>query len=356
MASLMLSGVQVRKGDDLVLASVDLSVRDAEIMGVIGASGSGKTTLLRVIAGLDTAASGDVWFGERRVTADPPQERNVAMVFQGSVLYPFLTAERNVAFPLKVRGRPDDEVAVRVQAEGRALRIDQLFDRKPSELSAGHRQLVQIAKAMVRAPEVFLLDEPLAMLDAKLRLRMRGELKTVQRGYGVTTVYVTNDPVEAMAVADRIAVVNAGEVVQVGAPEVVYHEPATRQIAELMGEMSFVPVTVESDGHGFWLTAGGLRVRAWAPDLGRHLGRRVSLGLRPEDVEVDPTAATAGAASSVEPHGTHDLVAAHVGDAMVRLRTWPGVVRPGDTVGLRFARPVVFDPDTGVALVTATRS
>jgi ABC-type sugar transport system ATPase subunit len=349
MASVDVEQVSVVKGGTLILDRIDLAVADGELMGIVGASGSGKTTMLRVIAGLEDA-TGSVRIGG--IPQEGERRRDVAMVFQDSVLFPNRDVEGNVAFPLEVRRVAPDEIRQRVLAEGRALHIEDLMARNPRELSAGHQQLVQIARALVRAPAVFLMDEPLARLDAKLRIHMRSELKIMQRGYGVTTLYVTNDPVEAMSVADRIAVFDHGAIVQVAPPELLYHEPANLQVAKLLGELAVLDMDVEPASDGSWLTHAAFRIRAWAPALRAYAGRRVQIGTRPEYLEVADTPDARVRVRLVEHLGASHLVRGDLGKQSVALRMRQPWVRPGDVVGVRFSRYMVFDPQTGRRLLT----
>lgn len=342
MATLELDDVGVVKDGRDLLSHVTLRVDDGDLTAVLGPSGAGKSTLLRTVAGLDRVTGGEVRIGGNAVTGLEPRERNVAMVFQSGALYPFMNVQQNVSFPLKMRRHRVDDIAARVQAEGRALGIEDLMQRRPGELSAGHQQLVHIARAMVRAPDVFLMDEPLASLDAALRLRMRDELRTIQQGYGVTTLYVTNDPLEAMTMADRVAILVDGALVQTGAPLDVYRSPSSRRAAEIMGDASFIAVTVTSDVEGFWLIADGVRLRAWAPALGEHVGREVELMLRPEDLEVRSGGAVRATITHITAYGSHVLVRCAVGPAEVTVRAVVAPGRPGDTVGLDAVRHVIF--------------
>lgn len=221
-----------------VLRGVDLDVGDGEMVVVVGASGAGKTTLLRVVAGLDPVAAGSVLMDGADVTAADPGTRDVAMVFQYPRLLPDRNVGRNVAFPLEVRQQTAEEIRTRVGAEARALHIEALLERSPEHLSVGEAQLVQIARALVRVPAVLLLDEPLARLDAQVRERMRRELRMLQQGYGVTTLVTTNDWREAMALSDRLVVLDEGRVVQTGAPMDVYREPVSLVAAHLTGPVA----------------------------------------------------------------------------------------------------------------------
>src|SRR5918911_1854821 len=214
---------------------VSLSIREGEFLVLLGPSGCGKTTLLRMIAGLERQTSGDVVIGGKVVNELPPRERQIAMVFQSYALYPHLTVAKNIAFPLKAAKVPKDQIDGKVQKAAAMFGIERLLHRKPRQLSGGERQRVALARAMVREPDVFLLDEPLSNLDAKLRHMARDELQQFQRRLGTTTVYVTHDQVEAMGLGDRIAVMNAGKVRQLGKPQEVYNEPADTFVAGFLG-------------------------------------------------------------------------------------------------------------------------
>ncbi len=350
MATVDLDGVRVVKGGVAVLDGIDLSVAQGELLGIVGASGSGKTSLLRAVAGLDDLASGTIRIDGQ--DQRPHGRRDVAMVFQHNVLFPNRDVEGNVAFPLEVRRLPAEEVKQRVWAEGRALHIDALMSRNPRELSAGQQQLVQIARAMVRAPAVFLMDEPLARLDTKLRISLRGDLKIMQRGYGVTTMYATNDPVEAMSVADRIAVMERGSIIQAASPEAVYHRPRNLRVAELMGELAVLDVVVEGNDRGSWLVGDGFRIRAWAPAIGSHAGGRVLLGVRPGYVEMSDSPDALARIRRLEHHGAAHLARLSLGRHDVVMRLRHPTVRAGDEIGVRFAKLLVFDPDTGETIPT----
>lgn len=286
MASLSLSGVTVRHGATVALGPVELDVADGEFVGIVGMSGAGKTTLLRAVAGIDPIASGDVSIGGTDVTGSEPGTRDVAMVFQHPHLLPHRSVGRNVAFPLEVRRQTIDEIHQRVHAEARALHIEQLLERSPDTLSAGEMQLVQIARAMVRVPRVLLLDEPLARLDAHTREQMRRELRFLQRGYGVTTLATTNDPAEAMAMSDRLVVLEAGRIVQVGVPLDVYRDPVTIEVAQLTGPVELSVVEVSGDAHGYWLHGPGGVERAWHSALADYVGTEVVRAVRPDDSRV----------------------------------------------------------------------
>ncbi len=352
MASVRLESITVIFDGVPALRALDLDVRDGELLAILGPTGAGKSTVLRVVAGLDRPTSGDVFIGEARVNDLLPSQRNAAMVFQENALYPMLTARGNVAFPLQVAHVSRAEVDRRVKAESRVLAISHILERKPGELAAGEQQLVQAAKAMVRVPHVFLMDEPLARLDQAQRVAMRRELRLLQQGYGVTTLYVTNDQAEAMALADRIAVLAEGRLEQMGAPLDLYRNPGSEVVAGLVGSppMRIVDARVERDRPGFQVVAGRLRLKAWPAALERYVGRPIRLGVRPEDVHPDPngTQAAVGAVQNLGDRGFADL---DFGDGVVlQMRVEGPPPRPGALLGVRVGRAHLFDPAGGGSL------
>jgi multiple sugar transport system ATP-binding protein len=242
MATVETRAIRKEFGDHTAVDGVDLEVREGELLVLLGPSGCGKTTLLRMIAGLEKQTSGDVVIGGRVVNDLPPRARNIAMVFQSYALYPHLTVEKNIAFPLKAQGVERATIAGTVRKAATTLGIEKLLQRKPRQLSGGERQRVALARAIVRSPQVFLLDEPLSNLDAKLRTLARDELQQFQRRLGTTTIYVTHDQVEAMGLGDRIVVMSGGKVRQVGNPQEVYDEPVDTFVAGFLGSppMNFI--------------------------------------------------------------------------------------------------------------------
>ncbi len=260
----------------MVVDGLTLRVEQGEAVALLGPSGSGKTTVLRVIAGLEEPASGDVIFDGRRVNDVSPAERNLAMVFQENVLFPRMDVERNVGFPLRVRGLPAAEIASRVKAETRATGISSILRRKPHELSAGQQQVVQLARAMVRRPDLMLVDEPFARLDPLGSERLRGELRLVQAGYGVTALYATHDDTDAMALADRVAIIDLGRIRQVGSPSQLYSQPADAFVATFVGSPPMDLLNSEPAPGG--LSVGGL----FLPVPGS-LPRAAVVGVRPEE-------------------------------------------------------------------------
>jgi multiple sugar transport system ATP-binding protein len=289
---------------------VSLSVADGEFMVLVGPSGCGKSTTLRMIAGLEDITSGRLLLGGRDVTQVPAAERGLAMVFQSYALYPHMTVAENMGFALKLAGRPAAEVRAAVQRAADTLQLAQLLERKPRELSGGQRQRVAIGRPIVRAPGVFLFDEPLSNLDAALRGQMRLEMAKLHQSLGATIVYVTHDQVEAMTLGARIAVFNAGRIEQVGTPLELYHRPATRFVAEFLGSptMNFLPVTAEAGG----LHVAGQRLPAAWPLRDSPRPGTLTLGIRPEHLRIAADGAVPALPARVQ-HREHlgDLVIAH---------------------------------------------
>jgi len=347
VAKLEYAGVHKRYGEVAALRGLDLEADDGELLVLVGPSGCGKTTALRVAAGLEDVSQGTIGIGGRDVTSLPPAERNVAMVFQSYALFPHLTVAENVGFGLRARRVPRAEAAARVEAAASSVGCQALLERKPHELSGGERQRVALARALVREPDVFLLDEPLSNLDAQLRVEMRAELRRLHDRLGATMVYVTHDQVEALTMGDRVAVLDAGVLQQVGDPDEVYRRPANRFVATFLGSpaMNVLPARVE-DGR---LRAGPFAFDA-PPDV---RGRRLEVGIRPEHVAltVDGTPAVV---EVVEAAGNETFL--HLDAAGHRLVARAGPdERPavGSTVAVAVAVPGrvhVFDADTGDAL------
>ncbi len=348
MVSVQLDGVGVDKDGTAVLRDVSVEIGAGDVLAVLGSSGSGKTTLLRAIAGLDRVERGAVRFGGRDVTGEQPADRHVAFVFQRPVLFPKRSVRGNISFPLEIDHRPIDEIRERVGAEARALQIEALLRRRPKTLSAGEAQAVQIARALVKQPSVLLLDEPFANVDAHLTAQFRREVTLIQRGFGVTTVMAANESADAMTMADRVAVLEGGRVVQVAPPLDIYDRPRTVNAALLTGAADVLEVEVEHDGDGSWLVRPGVRIRVWAPALERHRGRRLQLLVRPEWWQLDPAGRIAAAVDRVERQGSHAALWCVVdGRPMtVKLDGSPAVA-VGDQLRLRLDRYVLIDPRDG---------
>lgn len=274
-------------GESKVVDHLDLAVLEGEFVVLLGPSGCGKTTTLRMLAGLEDTTSGDIFIGEERVNDIPTRYRDVAMVFQSYALYPHMTVADNISYPLVVRKTPAAQIASRVGRVAEMLEIGELLKRKPRELSGGERQRVALARAIVREPRVYLMDEPLSNLDAKLRVQMRGELKRLQHDLGTTTIYVTHDQAEAMTLAHRVAVMRAGKLQQFDTPMNIYNRPANRFVAEFVGSPSMNFLAATSYDNRILLEASGQAIAlhdSHIAALASH--QRVTLGIRPEHIQV----------------------------------------------------------------------
>ncbi len=356
MAEVTLEGVVKRFGDNQVIHGIDLAVADGELIVIVGPSGCGKSTLLRMIAGLETITEGRISIGGRVVNDLEPKDRDIAMVFQTYALYPHMSVYDNMAYGLRIAGQSKAEIDERVKRAARMLELDQLLARKPRQLSGGQRQRVAMGRAIVRDPAVFLFDEPLSNLDAKLRVQMRLEIKELQRSLGTTSLYVTHDQVEAMTLADRLVVMNDGVAEQIAAPLDVYARPASRFVAGFIGSpaMNFLPGRVAEDGAGVALDAGPVLPLRDAPRPGL-AGRPVVLGVRPEHLEPagDGAADIDLAVRLVETLGADLLAHGALDGAAASLVTvrLPGTaeVRERDVLPLRLAPGAVhlFDPESG---------
>ncbi len=283
MAGIKLDTLTKSYGDTEVLHHIDATINDGEFVVIVGPSGCGKSTLLRMVAGLESVTSGDVYIGDKRVNDLEPADRDIAMVFQNYALYPHMSVRQNMAYGLKIRKLPKDEIERRVREAADILEIGQYLDRKPRQLSGGQRQRVAMGRAIVRDPQVFLFDEPLSNLDAKLRVQMRLEIRKLQKRLGVTSIFVTHDQVEAMTLGDRLMVLNAGYVEQFGTPIELYERPASVFVAGFIGSpaMNFIPCN--ASGTSVTMPNGiGLDTRQTATG-------KVLLGVRPEHLTPDAT-------------------------------------------------------------------
>ncbi len=343
---------------------IDLEIKDEEFVVLVGPSGCGKSTTLRMIAGLEEITSGEIWIGGDMVNNMPPRDRDIAMVFQNYALYPHMTVFDNMAFGLKLRKYSKDDIRKRVDEAARILDIAPLLDRKPKALSGGQRQRVAMGRAIVRHPRVFLFDEPLSNLDAKLRVQMRTEIKKVHQTVRTTTVYVTHDQIEAMTLADRVVVMNQGRIEQVGPPQELYHNPATRFVAGFIGSpaMNFLPVRVTNESglelklaSGAKLAVPPSRVARYAP----YASTEMTLGLRPEhltetrDVEKPGVVIFEAIVDVTEPMGMETMVHFFEGGAPVCARVDPSsVCVPGQklTLAADMNQMHLIDPDTGLVV------
>lgn len=318
MPHLSLKSITKSYGAVNVIPQLDLAIEQGEFIVLVGPSGCGKTTTLRMIAGLETVTGGTITLSDNDVTHAQPGERNCAMVFQNYALYPHMTVFDNIAYGMKVRKEAPDVIQSRVSEAAALLGIEKLLDRKPRHLSGGQRQRVAIGRAIVRSPDVFLFDEPLSNLDAKLRVEMRTEIKQLQRRLGTTAVYVTHDQVEAMTMADRVVVMQNGHIEQVAPPIELYEKPVNRFVAEFIGapSMNFLAVTVLENGTGIALASGyHLPVHdSHQQDLRPYQGKKVVLGIRPEHTrganpEENETTFSI-IPKAIEPLGSHTVVIA----------------------------------------------
>jgi multiple sugar transport system ATP-binding protein len=363
MARVRLEGVRkiYQDGGHIAVHGVDLDVADGEFVVLVGPSGCGKSTTLRMIAGLESITAGRLYIGDRLVNDVPPKDRDIAMVFQNYALYPHMTVRENLAFALRLRKLGDEEIERRVAIAADTLGLRDVLDRKPRQLSGGQRQRVAVGRAIVREPAVFLFDEPLSNLDAKLRVQTRREIAKLHRDLDATMIYVTHDQVEAMTLGDRIVVMNAGRVQQVDTPLVLYDRPANRFVAGFIGSpaMNFVAGTIDTQGSGtaFVATDGSLRMALTGPDLSA--GRAVVMGVRPEDIALVPNGEAgrsdviAARIDLVEPLGNETFVHTTVGSQTITVRsTARELPEIGATVELRFDQAKLhwFDQETGERL------
>lgn len=289
MADIQLKGLTKRWGSFTGLKPMDLAIGDGEFLVLLGPSGCGKTTTMRMIAGLEDATDGDILIGGRRVNDLEPKDRDIAMVFQSYGLYPTMTVYENIRFPLKVRGIPETDHRDRVMRAARTVELTEFLDRKPAALSGGQRQRVALARAIVRKPRVFLMDEPLSNLDAKLRVSTRAQIKNLHHELKTTTIYVTHDQIEAMTLADRIVVLNAGGIAQVGSPLDLYERPDNEFVAQFIGSpaMNLLPaVLVGTGAESRVQLPGGAEVVLPIATAAALQGQAVKLGVRPEHLDL----------------------------------------------------------------------
>jgi multiple sugar transport system ATP-binding protein len=322
MSSVTYEAVSKRFDSVEALKALDLVVRDGAFCVLLGPSGCGKTTALRILAGLEVPTGGRVMIGDRDVTRVQPRDRDIAMVFQSYALYPHMTVAENIAYPLRIRGMDKAARVAAVERVATALEVAHLLERRPKQLSGGQRQRIALARAIVREPAVFLMDEPLSNLDAKLRASARGEIKRLQKRLETTTLYVTHDQAEAMTMADQVAVMRDGELQQVAPPNELYDRPANRFVATFVGSppMNVVPGAVDADGRTFVVAGSRIPLGARYDEIAG--SDATEIGVRPEDLTV-----TAGGGSGltgevyvVEPMGNETLVDVLVGETRIMAR------------------------------------
>jgi multiple sugar transport system ATP-binding protein len=363
MATVTFDHVTKKYGDVLAVDDLNLAIADGEFMVLVGPSGCGKTTSLRMIAGLEEISDGTLRIGDRVVNDVAPKDRDIAMVFQSYALYPHMSVRDNMAFGLKLRKVPKADIEKRVKDAAGILSLEKLLDRKPKELSGGQRQRVALGRAIVREPAVFLMDEPLSNLDAKLRVQTRAEIARIHQRLGTTTVYVTHDQVEAMTMGSRIAVMSEGLLQQVGTPQTLYDQPSNKFVAGFIGSpsMNFVEGTVEGTGDGATLKGPGdfsIPVPARYRQSMDTSGRKVIVGFRPEHLELaditEPSGSFNGRADVVEYLGNEELL--HVTAAeqdIVGIVGSEHHVKPGDVLKLNLplSKLHLFDAESGATLV-----
>jgi sn-glycerol 3-phosphate transport system ATP-binding protein len=347
MATLDIQGLRKSFGATEVLRQIDLSLNDGEMLVIVGASGCGKSTLLRLVAGLEQPTAGRIVIGGRDVTALDPSERDIAMVFQNYALYPHMSVFDNMAYGLRIRRLSRGEIARKVEKAATLLGLQALLARKPRQLSGGQRQRVAMGRAIVRDPKLFLFDEPLSNLDAKLRVQMRAEIRKLQRRLGVTSLYVTHDQVEAMTLGDRLLILHEGRPAQLATPMQVFEHPADTYVAGFVGSptMNFLPGRLVREGTAVQLDAGLL-----VPLTGRCAGDRVILGIRPEHLTLGGEG-LALTVDLIEPLGSETLLHGriHEQDSATVVVKVPGGLSPTDSVSVSVQadRAHVFDATTG---------
>jgi multiple sugar transport system ATP-binding protein len=367
MSSVVLKNVVKRFGAVTAVNDLSIQVQDREFAVLVGSSGCGKTTALRMIAGLETATSGEIYIGDTCVNGMAPKDRDIAMVFQNYALYPHMNVRDNMGFGLKIRKMSKKEIDARVEEAADILGIQALLERKPKELSGGQRQRVAVGRAIVRKPKVFLFDEPLSNLDAKLRVAMRAEISKLHRRLGATIIYVTHDQVEAMTMADRIFIMHNGALQQTGAPMEVYGQPANRFVAGFIGSpaMNFIEAKVAVENGAAFIDAAGFRVRApetFFPRLKPYIGRPVIFGVRPEDMYLHDAAMGAGNGNTITAHsdvvetlGSEIFVYLTCADqsivARMEVPDCPPTVGQKLEVDLKMTKTHIFDTQSSRAIV-----
>jgi len=361
VSDVVLKNVVKAYGTTPVIHGVDLHIASGEFCVFVGPSGCGKSTLLRMVAGLEGITDGEISIGGVRVNDLPPRERDIAMVFQDYALYPHKTVFENMAFGLRLRKRPDAEIRRSVGDAAQILQIDHLLDRKPGQLSGGQRQRVAMGRAIVRNPRAFLFDEPLSNLDAQLRSEMRVEINKLHKRLRNTVIYVTHDQVEAMTLADKIVVLSAGRIMQVGTPDEIYNRPAAKFVAGFTGSppMNFMPCTV-GEGGGTIILDGDIRLPVPAARravCAAHAGRRLEFGIRPEHVFAEAAgndvAEVPAQVQLVEPLGSDTLGLLRIGPGEITGRFAPeAALATGSAIraGIAMNKFHLFAPETGDAI------
>lgn len=362
MASVTLHGITKKFGDLTVIEDLDMEIKDGRFVVLVGPSGCGKSTTLRMIAGLESITKGVIRIGDRIVNDVPPKNRGIAMVFQNYALYPHMNVFDNMAFGLKLRGVPKPEIRERVEEAGKVLGIESLLGRKPKELSGGQRQRVAVGRAIVRKAEVFLFDEPLSNLDAKLRVQMRAEINLLHSRLKTTMIYVTHDQVEAMTMGDEIVIMDKGEIQQVGSPLDVYDRPVNRFTATFIGSpaMNLFDAAIVRERAVTTLRIGDAAVSVsadYADRLNKFAGREIQIGVRPENILIGNDKPGLGPfpgfVDVVEPMGSETYVHFRIAETKVIVRAAPAMsIKPFEHIEWRInpAKIHVFDAAGGETL------
>jgi sn-glycerol 3-phosphate transport system ATP-binding protein len=350
MAKITLSGVTKKFGSTQVICGVDITIADREFVVILGPSGCGKSTLLRMIAGLEDISTGEISINGHRVDHLPPKDRGCAMVFQNYALYPHMSVRGNIGYGLRIARMPKPEREKRIAETASLLDLSELLNRKPSQLSGGQRQRVAIGRALAREPEVFLFDEPLSNLDAKLRNSTRVELRKLHERLGATTIYVTHDQIEAMTLADRIVIINGGVIEQIGTPKEIYNSPVTSFVAGFIGspQTNLIRVEVDRTGDRFF-EAGGATFVFPEPLIKGKLPGNAVLGIRPEEIEIGGNTVTVSV-EVVEELGSHQLLHCRCGTSLITVvDNSDGNKLPGDRISLQLppAKVHLFDAENG---------
>jgi multiple sugar transport system ATP-binding protein len=357
MASVEISNVRKSFGSLEIIHGVSINVEDGEFVILVGPSGCGKSTLLRMVAGLESVTSGELRIDGRVVNDVAPKERDIAMVFQNYALYPQMTVAKNMSFSLELARRPKSEIAEKVNKAADILGLKPLLERYPRQLSGGQRQRVAMGRAIVRDPAVFLFDEPLSNLDAKLRVQMRAEIKALQQRLESTTLYVTHDQIEAMTMADKIVVMHDGVVEQIGSPLELYDRPANLFVAGFIGSpaMNFIKARIDGEERATLVTLSGAKIPLPAAAPRAAPGSEIIMGVRPEHVTLGGPRAIPAEIVVIEPTGYETQVIAKLAGqdmtCVFRERLSDG---PGDRIGLTFEGPLhFFDAETGAAIAAS---
>lgn len=347
-------------GDVSAISRINLDIKDGEFVALLGPSGCGKTTTLLLVAGIYKPTEGDILFDETRVNSFPPKDRDIGMVFQSYALYPHMSVFQNLTYPLRLKKRPKEEMKREAQYVGEMLGIEELLERKPGQLSGGQQQRVALGRALIKKPNLLLFDEPLSNLDARLRISMRGEIKKLQKDLGITSIYVTHDQIEALTMADRIAVINGGVLQAYTDPEDLHNRPKTLFVAEFIGNppMNLFDVEIQSEGGNLVVNLGD-GVKIAIPDSRKPkktVKGRVRMGIRPQDIHLDSKEGFDTRVFLVEPMGRDDLVVCKAGNFDIHFLVDPIMrLKMEDSIKLKFdmEKSQFFDTETKLSLLWA---